>query len=139
MALTKVDIKQILLENNKNLVTKADLVENNKNLVTKADLVENNKNLVTKADLVENNKKLVTHDQLTENNNILLASVEGVITERLEKFRTEIVDELQKTEDAMISEIKASREERTIQSHQIVRNTKRIEKLEKKVFDVSGT
>ena len=51
-------IKELLQENNKNLVTKDDLVENNKNLVTKDDLVENNKNLVTKDDLVENNKSL---------------------------------------------------------------------------------
>ncbi|MFW0862377.1 MAG: hypothetical protein ACKKL6_02215 [Candidatus Komeilibacteria bacterium] len=67
-------IKNVIQENNKNLVTKDDLVQNNKNLATKEDLkqafIENNKNLVTKEDLkqafIENNKHLATKDELHE-------------------------------------------------------------------------
>jgi hypothetical protein len=56
-------------------------------------------------------------------------------------LKEELSDQAKKTErrvlqhiDSFAGEAKASRDERTVQSHQIIRNTKRIEKLESAVF-----
>lgn len=75
-------IKTLLQENNKNLITKDDLSkafkENNKNLVTKDDLSDNNRRLAkffaTKQDL----ENLVTKDEYHKTVDQILTSLDGI-------------------------------------------------------------
>ena len=134
---TLKQIKILLLENNKNLVTKDDLkkalVENNKNLVTKnylkdylkEALVENNKNLATKdylkdylkEALVENNKNLATKDYfkdylkeaLVENNKNL--ATKDYLDEKLLESEERIMGRLTKfSMDFVLPSVKADLE-----------------------------
>lgn len=78
---------------------------------------------------------------IPENNKVLLESIDGVVDEkinaseeRLSGKMAKLADSVQKTEDTLVKEIQASQDERVVQTHQINRNTKRIEKIETRVF-----
>ena len=51
---------------------------------------------------------------------------------KLQEFKSDIMDHV----SSFAKEISDNREERVTQGHQILRNTKRIEKLEKRVFSI---
>ncbi len=120
--MTKQDLEQI------KSITKQLLEENNKNLVTKDDLknafLESNKNLVTKSDLVENSLKLAT----------IFATKQD-----LEKFVTKdeyhkTVDQILTTLDAIYGKVKNLEPESLIAAHKIQDHEKRLTKVEKHIF-----
>lgn len=109
------EIKQLLEENNKNLVTKDDL---------KRAFEENNKNLVTKTDLIENNLKLAK----------IFATKQD-----LDKFVTKdeyhkTVDQILTTLDAIYGKVKNLEPESLITAHKIQDHETRIIKIEKHIF-----
>ncbi len=116
--MTKQDLEQIkklLVENNKNLVTKQDLenafFENNKNLVTKQDLIENNLKLAkifaTKQDL----EKFVTKDEYHKTVNQILTSL-----------------------DEIYGIVKKSEPENLITAHKLQNHEVRLTKIETQIF-----
>ena len=80
---------------------------------------------------------------IAENNEILfehftskaeLKELDEKMDTKFHELKSELINELQKTEDVLVKEIKDSRDERLVMSHQVSRNTHRIEKLETAVF-----
>ena len=75
---------------------------------------------------------------LQENNRLLgymmddkIEDAKEDIKEQATEYRSDIMNHI----SSFAGEIKANEEERTVQSSQITRNTRRIEKLEKAVFN----
>lgn len=79
--------------------------------------------------------------KFSENNTKTLNAFEDLIDYKIERSEERMTNkmseqhgEVMNTLDAFAGEIKTTREERETQAHQILRNTRRIEKLEKAVY-----